>query len=151
MRLAKIIFLSGVMLKEYRISEGAMDTYFGKENDCKLHMLKSNDGRNQEIWVKWDEWIRPKNIISEGSKMPHAVRELLRKWNDEINKIRNEFQNKANIGYAYIDFVYDNVVYKLEPAAIAATKDMFHHLAEMMQRDLKHIGCPYTQYKWELD
>lgn len=42
-------------MKEYRIGEGAMDTYFGKENDCKLYMLKSNDGRNQEIWVKWDE------------------------------------------------------------------------------------------------
>ena len=76
-------------MKEYRIGEGAMDTYFGKENDCKLYMLKSNDGRNQEIWVKWDEWIRPKNIISEGSEMPHAVRELLGKWNNEINKIRN--------------------------------------------------------------
>ena len=82
-------------MKEYRIGEGAMDTYFGKENDCKLYMLKSNDGRNQEIWVKWDEWIRPKNIISEGSEMPHAVRELLGKWNNEINKIRNEFQNKG--------------------------------------------------------
>ena len=68
--------------------------------------------------------------------MPHAVRELLRKWSDEINKIRNEFQSKANIGYAYIDFVYDSVVYKLEPAAIAATKDMFHHIAEMIQKDL---------------
>ena len=85
-------------MKEYRIGEGAMDTHFGKENDCKLYMLKSNDGRNQEIWVKWDEWIRPNNIISEGSEMPHAVRELLRKWSDEINKIRNEFQSKANIG-----------------------------------------------------
>lgn len=53
-------------MKEYRIGEGAMDTHFGKENDCKLYMLKSNDGRNQEIWVKWDEWIRPNNIISEG-------------------------------------------------------------------------------------
>ena len=30
-------------MKEYRIGEGAMDTYFGKENDCKLYMLKSND------------------------------------------------------------------------------------------------------------
>lgn len=138
-------------MKEYRIGEGAMDTYFGKENDCKLYMLKSNDGRNQEIWVKWDEWIRPKNIISEGSEMPHAVRELLGKWNNEINKIRTEFQNKANIGYAYIDFVYDSVVYKLEPAAIAATKDMFHHIAEMIQKDLKHIGCPDTHYQCEME
>lgn len=139
------------MLKEYRIGEGAMDTHFGKENNCKLYMLKSNDGRNQEIWVKWDEWIRPNNIISEGSEMPHAVRELLKKWSDEINKIRNEFQNKANIGYAYIDFVYDSVVYKLEPAAIAATKDMFHRIAEMIQKDLKHIGCPYTHYQCEME
>ena len=37
--------------------------------------------------MKWDEWIRPNNIISEGSEMPHAVRELLRKWSDEINKL----------------------------------------------------------------
>ena len=114
-------------MKEYRIGEGAMDTYFGKENDCKLYMLKSNDGRNQEIWVKWDEWIRPKNIISEGSEMPHAVRELLGKWNNEINKIRNEFQNKANIGYAYID------------------------IAEMIKKDLKHIGCPDTHYQCEME
>ena len=42
-------------MKEYRIVEGAMDTHFGTENDCKLYMLQSNDGRNQEIWVKWDE------------------------------------------------------------------------------------------------
>lgn len=70
---------------------------------------------------------------------------------DEINKIRNEFQNKANIGYAYIDFVYDSVVYKLEPAAIAATKDMFHHIAEMIQKDLKHIGCPYPHYQCEME
>ena len=69
----------------------------------------------------------------------------------EINKIRNEFQNKANIGYAYIDFVYDSVVYKLEPAAIAATKDMFHHIAEMIQKDLKHIGCPDTHYQCEME
>lgn len=83
------------MLKEYRIGEGAMDTHFGKENDCKLYMLKSNDGRNQEIWVKWDEWIRPNNIISEGSEMPHAVRELLRKWSDEI--IKSEMSSRVRL------------------------------------------------------
>lgn len=55
------------------------------------------------------------------------------------------------MGECQIDFVYDSVVYQLEPAAIAATKGIFHHLAEMMQRDLKHVGCPYIQYKWELD
>lgn len=29
-------------MKEYRIGEGAMDTYFGKENDCKLYKLSQN-------------------------------------------------------------------------------------------------------------
>ena len=35
----------------------------------KLHMLRSNDGKNQEIWVSADEWMRPRDIISEGSEI----------------------------------------------------------------------------------
>ncbi len=49
----------------------------------KLHMLRSNDGKNQEIWVNHDEWMRPRDIISEGSEMPHEVLGLLRKWSKE--------------------------------------------------------------------
>lgn len=90
-------------------------------------------------------------MFDRRTKNARDITELLGKWNNEINKIRNEFQNKANIGYAYIDFVYDSVVYKLEPAAIAATKDMFHHIAEMIQKDLKHIGCPDTHYQCEME
>lgn len=116
-----------------------------------MHMLKSNDGKNQEIWVDQNEWVRPRDIISEGSDMPHEVLGLLRKWSREINHIRDDFQSKANIGCTYVDFVYNNSVYKLQPAAIAATKDMFHHIAEMIQKDLKHIGCPYTHYEWDFD
>ena len=117
----------------------------------KLHMLRSNDGKNQEIWVDHEEWMRPRDIISEGSEMPHEVLGLLKKWSKEINHIRDEFQSKANIGYAHVAFVYDSSVYKLQPAAIAATKDMFHHIAEVIQKDLKHIGCPYTHYEWDFD
>ena len=117
----------------------------------KLHMLRSNDGKNQEIWVAEDEWMRPRDIISEGSEMPHEVVSLLRKWSKEINQIRSDFQSKANIGCAHVDFVYENSVYKLQPGAIAATKDMFHHIAEMIQKDLKQIGCPYTHYEWDFD
>ena len=117
--------------------------------NCKLHMLRSNDGNNQEIWVDHDEWMRPRDIISEGSEMPHEVVGLLRKWSKEINQIRSDFQSKADIGYAHVNFVYDSSVYNLQPGAIAATRDMFHHIAELIQKDLKQIGCPYTRYHWE--
>ena len=117
----------------------------------KLHMLRSNDGKNQELWVNHEEWLRPKDIISEGSEMPHAVYGLLAKWSKEINQIRSDFQSKANIGCAHVDFVYDSSVYKLQPGAIAATKDMFHHIAEEIQKDLKQIGCPYIHYHWDFD
>ena len=128
-----------------------MAIHFEKADNRKLHMLKSNDGKNQVIWVDHDEWMRPKDIISEGSEMPHEVLGLLRKWSKEINKIRTDYECKATIGYANVDFIYDSSVYKLQPAAIAATRDMFHHIAEMIQRDLKHIGCPYTHYEWDFD
>ncbi len=119
--------------------------------NCKLHMLRSNDGKNEEIWVAEEEWKRPRDIISEGSEMPHEVYGLLRKWSKEINQIRGDFQSKANIGCAHVDFVYDSSVYKLQPGAIAATKDMFHHIAEVIQKDLKKIGCPYIHYEWDFD
>ena len=128
-----------------------MAIHFEKADNRKLHMLKSNDGKNQEIWIDHEEWMRPKDIISEGSEMPRGVLNLLRKWSKEINKIRTDFECKSTIGYAHVNFIYDSSVYKLQPAAIAATKDMFHHIAEMIQKDLKHIGCPYTYYHWELD
>ena len=117
----------------------------------KLHMLRSNDGNNQEIWVAEEEWLRPRDIISEGSQMPHEVLGLLKKWSKEIDQIRDEFHRKANIGCAHVHFVYDSSVYNLQPAAIAATKDMFHHIAEMIQKDLKRIGCPYIHYHWDFD
>ena len=131
-----------------------MATYFEgtkADNRKNMHMLKSNDGKNQEIWISSDEWMRPKDIISEGSEMPHEVYGLLRKWSKEINQIREEFEYKTSIGYASVEFIYDKSVYKLQPAAIAATKDMFHHLAETIQKELKSIGCPYTHYNWDFD
>ena len=124
--------------------------YNSNSRDNK-HMIRSNDGRNREIWINLDEWMRPRDIISEGSDMPHEVLGLLKKWSHEINLIRSEFQSKANIGCAHVDFIYDSAMYKLQPAAIAATKDMFHHIAEMIQMDLKRIGCPYTHYEWDFD
>ena len=128
-----------------------MKKHLEKQDESKLYMLKSNDGRNREIWVNYEEWMRPRDIISEGSEMPHEVLSLLKKWSKEINQIRCEFQSKANIGCAYVDFVYNSAVYQLQPGAIAATKDMFHHIAEMIQKDLKQIGCPYTHYEWEFE
>lgn len=53
---------------------------------------------------------------------------------------------QRDIGYACVDFIYDRSVYKLQPAVIATTKDMFHHLAGTIHRGLKRIGCPYTHY-----
>ena len=128
-----------------------MTIHFQKSTNRKLHMLRSNDGKNQEIWVAEEEWMRPKDIISEGSQMPHEVLGLLKKWSREINHIRDEFQSKADIGYAHVNFVYDSSVYNLQPGAIAATRDMFHHIAEVIQRDLKQIGCPYIHYEWDFD
>ena len=92
-----------------------MAIHFEKANNRKLHMMRSNDGKNQKIWVSADEWMRPRDIISEGSEMPHEVLVLLENWSKEINHIRDEFQSKANIGYAHVDFVYDISVYKLQP------------------------------------
>ena len=34
----------------------------------KLHMLRSNDGKNQEIWVDHDEWMRPRDIFLKVAK-----------------------------------------------------------------------------------
>lgn len=129
-----------------------MAMHFEKaDNRNKLHVLKSNDGKNKDIFVNHDEWMRPKDIISEGSEMPNEVLGLLRKWSKEINKIRTDFECRAMIGYAHVDFVYESSVYKLQPGAIAATKDMFHHISDMIQKDLRLLGCPYIHYHWEMD
>ena len=74
--------------------------------------------------------------------MPDEVLELLRKWSSAVDEIRGDFQCKADIGYAYVDFIYDRSVYKLQPAAIAATKDMFHHLADTIQQGSKAYRMP---------
>ena len=58
------------------------------DNRKKVHVLKSNDGKNMEIFVDRDEWLRPKDIISEGSEMPNEVLGLLKKW----SKICKNFQ-----------------------------------------------------------
>ena len=77
--------------------------YTKRETRKEMIMLKSNDGREREIWVNNSEWMRPKDIISEGSEMPDEVLELLRKWSSAVDEIRGDFQCKADIGYAYVD------------------------------------------------
>ena len=88
-----------------------MSEYLNFTDNHKMYLLKSNDGSGKEIWIEEEEWKRPRDIISEGSEMPHEVFGLLKKWSREINTIRDEFQSKANIGSAYVHFVYERSVY----------------------------------------
>ena len=50
------------------------------------------------------------------------------------------------------DFPYDeDNFFELHPGSVAASHEVFHLIADKIKSDLKHLGCPYTKYNWEMD
>ena len=109
---------------------------------------KSEEERLLERLADRCEWLQPREIFSTGSEMPPVVLKLLPKWSKEVDRIREIYQCRAEIEYAYIDFVFDGLVYRLRLGVVSATYDMFDQLAEQIQEDLRQAGCPYTRYRW---
>ena len=109
---------------------------------------KSEEERLLERLADRCEWLQPREIFSTGSDMPPEILKLLPKWSREVDQIREIYQYRAENEYAYIDFVFDGLVYRLRPGAVSATYDMFDQLAGQIQEDLRRVGCPYTRYRW---
>ncbi len=109
---------------------------------------KNEEERLLERLAARREWLQPREIFSTGSDMPREILMLLPKWSKEVERIREIYRCRAEIEYAYIDFVFDGLVYRLRPGVVSATYDMFDQLAERIQEDLRRAGCPYTRYRW---
>lgn len=84
---------------------------------------KSEEERLRERLADRREWLQPREIFSTGSDMPPEVLKLLPKWSKEVDWIREIYQCNAEIEYAYIDFVFGGLVYRLRPGVVSATYD----------------------------
>ena len=129
-----------------------MSIFYGELNETEQNNMVALSGENgQKIWISKEKWMNPKQIISEGSQMPDAILKLLRKWDKEVRLIAENYDNRERIEKASMEFIYEDNFFELIPGSVAASHEVFHSIADRIKNDLKHLGCPYTKYKWEMD
>lgn len=129
-----------------------MSIFYGELNGMAQKDMVALSGENgQKIWISKDKWMRPHQIISEGSQMPEALLSLLKKWQKEVYQIQEDYEAKRRIEKASMEFIYEDNFFEMHPGSVAASHEVFHSIADKIKNDLKHLGCPYTKYNWELD
>lgn len=129
-----------------------MSIFYGELNEMEQKNMVALSGENgQKIWISKEKWMNPKQIISEGSQMPDAILKLLRKWDKEVRLIAENYENRERIEKASMEFIYEDNFFELIPVSVAASHEVFHTIADKIKNDLKHLGCPYTKYNWEMD
>lgn len=129
-----------------------MSIFYGELNGMAQKDMVALSGENgQKIWISKDKWMRPHQIISEGSQMPEALLSLLKKWRKEVYQIPETYQMKNRVEKASMEFIYEDNFFEMHPGSVAASHEIFHSIADKIKSDLKHLGCPYTKYNWEMD
>ncbi|MBQ7757496.1 hypothetical protein [Anaerotignum sp.] len=129
-----------------------MSIFYGELNEKEQKNMVFLSGDNgQKIWISTEHWMRPNQIISEGSEMPDAILNLLQKWRKEVHFITENYENRQRVEKASMEFIYEDKYFELIPGSIAATHEVCHSIADKIKKDLKHLGCPYTKYNWEMD
>ena len=129
-----------------------MGIFYGElDKKDQKNMVSLSGDNGQKIWISADKWLRPQQIISEGSQMPEALLSLLKKWQKEVYQMPEDYEAKRRIEKASMEFIYEDNFFELHPGSVAASHEVFHLIAEKIKSDLKHLGCPYTRYNWEMD
>lgn len=129
-----------------------MSIFYGELNGmAQKNMVALSGDNGQKIWISKDKWMRPHQIISEGSQMPEALLSLLKKWRKEVYQIPETYQMKNRVEKASMEFIYEDNFFEMHPGSVAASHEIFHSIADKIKSDLKHLGCPYTKYNWEMD
>lgn len=129
-----------------------MSIFYGELNEmAQKDMVALSGDNDQKIWISKDKWMRPHQIISEGSQMPEALLSLLKKWRKEVYQIPETYQMKNRVEKASMEFIYEDNFFEMHPGSVAASHEVFHSIADKIKNDLKHLGCPYTKYNWEMD
>lgn len=129
-----------------------MSIFYGELDKKEQKDMISLSGDNgQKIWISSHKWLRPQEIISEGSEVPDATLHLLKKWRKEVYQIPEKYEMKHRVEKASMEFIYEDNFFELHPGSVAASHEVFHLIADKIKSDLKHLGCPYTKYNWEMD
>lgn len=111
--------------------------------------LKCKD--EQTVWISFDEWLRPKEIRSMRNKIPAEIKNMIPKWREDVNKLKETFVHKWYTKLASVEFIYEGKFYKLMPEAIGATQEMYDYVSRTIEDDLKEMGAIYTFYTGMLD
>lgn len=119
-------------------------------NGCNYGIKTDVNGKT--IWINWDAWISNIKIDSQESLklLPAQIYNQLEKWEKELLKKKEEgyfapYEFDTNSPKIY--FIYEDKVYTIYPNAFKTVNfDYFYGISDMIENDLKEIGCIFTWY-----
>lgn len=119
-----------------------------KKDECYFKITGVN---GKSLWFTSDEWLKPKEIYSDEDEMPEEIKQMLPKWRAAVDKLKENFEPQWFTKLASVKFVYKDKHYKLIPAAIGATQEMYDFVHRTIEKDLIELGAVYTFYTGMLD
>ena len=119
-------------------------------NGCNYGIKTDVNGK--AIWINWSAWISSIKIDSQENLklLPTKIYNYVDKWEHELLKKKEEgyyapYEWDTNPPKIY--FIYDDNVYTMYPDAFkTGNYHYFYGIRDIIQNDLKEVGCIFTWY-----
>lgn len=133
-----------------------MDKSRNNETEKSMIQISGFKENETEVWVASDEWFHPivlneENVASYCEPDIIIFEKLIKKWKSHAEELKKTYQPIWFVKGATIRFLYLDKMYQLYPSAIGVSSELFEHMAEEIEQDLKETGCAFVRYEGTLD
>lgn len=112
---------------------------------CYKHPTSDRPG----VWMTTDVKFNPFHIrTGKEEGIPDEILALMEKWREES---KDWGEPSWYVKYASEEFIFNDVLYNLDPSAIGIKDSVMDVNFMRIERDLEELGCPYYYYSGMLD
>jgi len=97
-------------------------------------------------YITYDLWVNPVN-----DDFPEEIERFIEKWREIARNSTLPDYWSWYVKYASIRFLYDDNFYVISPGHLSVNSEMFEHLSNDMEKELKEMGCPFVSYTGMMD
>ena len=116
------------VLREIRISKTCSDYLLLPKGEAMKILYTKPDSILAKKWYddggSYDIWYQNETSIYHPEKMPDIPEELrafLIKWRGKMEEYKKDYRELYPVKLAHIDFIYQDVVYKISPMTVGAS------------------------------
>lgn len=128
-----------------------MAVLYQQPDDRKGYFRLTSNGQT-EIWMDYETWLNPCQIYSDESieALTPELREFILRWREKAQKEKESFVSVCPEKDAGTRFVYQDGFYEI-PGMPGIENELYAKLSVEMEKELKQMGCAWTEYTGCID